>query len=119
MPLRLFSACGERGPLSGCGVRAPRCGGLSVADHGFWGAWASAVAAPRLQGTGSVVVARGLRCSLACGTFLDQASLVAQLVKNPPAKRETWVRPLGWEDPLEKGKATHSGILAWRIPWAV
>ena len=40
------------------------------------------------------------------------ASLVAQLVKNPPAMRETWVRSLGWEDPLEKGKATHSSILA-------
>ena len=47
------------------------------------------------------------------------ASLVAQLVKNPPAMRETWVRSLGWEDPLEKGKATHSSILAWRIPWTV
>ena len=45
------------------------------------------------------------------------ASLVAQLVKNPPALWETWVRSLGWEDPLEKGKATHSSILAWRIPW--
>ena len=44
-------------------------------------------------------------------------SLVAQLVKNPPAMRETWVQSLGWEDPLEKGKATHSSILAWRIPW--
>ena len=39
-----------------------------------------------------------------------------QLVKNPPAIWETWVRSLGWEDPLEKGKATHSSILAWRIP---
>ena len=39
------------------------------------------------------------------------------LVKNPPAMRETWVRSLGWEGPLEKGKATHSSILAWRIPW--
>ena len=47
------------------------------------------------------------------------ASLVAQLVKNPPAMRETWVRSLGWEDPLEKRKATHSSILAWRIPWTV
>ena len=47
------------------------------------------------------------------------ASLVAQLVKNLPAMRETWVRLLGWEDPLEKGKATHSSILAWRIPWTV
>ena len=43
------------------------------------------------------------------------ASLVAQLVKNPPAMQETWVRSLGWEDRLEKGKATHSSILAWRI----
>ena len=45
------------------------------------------------------------------------ASLVAQLVKNPPTMRETWIRSLGWEDPLETGKATHSSILAWRIPW--
>ena len=44
-------------------------------------------------------------------------SLVAQTVKNSPAKRETWVQPSGWEDPLEKGTATHSSILAWRIPW--
>ena len=47
------------------------------------------------------------------------ASLVAQLVKNLPAKREIWVRSLGWEDPLEKGKATQTSILAWRIPWTV
>ena len=47
------------------------------------------------------------------------ASLVAQLVKNPPAMWETWVRSLGCEDPLAKGKATHSSILAWRIPWTV
>ena len=46
-------------------------------------------------------------------------SVVAQLVKNLPALRETWVRSLGWEDRLEKGKATHSSILAWRIPWTV
>ena len=45
------------------------------------------------------------------------ASLVAQLAKNPPAMWETWVQSLGWEDPLEKGKATHSSILAWRISW--
>ena len=47
------------------------------------------------------------------------ASLVAQLVKKPPAMRETWIRSLGWEDPLEKGKAmaTHSSSLAWKIPW--
>ena len=47
------------------------------------------------------------------------ASLVPQLVKNPPAMWETWLRSLGWEDPLEKGKATHSSILARRIPWTI
>ena len=47
------------------------------------------------------------------------ASLVAQLVKNPPAMRETWVQSLDWEDPLEKGMATHSSILAWKIPWTI
>ena len=45
------------------------------------------------------------------------AFLVAQLVKNLPAMWETWVRSLGWEDPPDKGKATHSSIVAWRIPW--
>ena len=52
-------------------------------------------------------------------TLLEEAwaSVVAQLVKNPPAVWETWVRSLGWGDPLEKGKATHSSILAWRSPW--
>ena len=44
------------------------------------------------------------------------ASLVAQLVKNLPTMWETWVQSLGWEDPLEKGTATHSSVLAWRIP---
>ena len=46
-----------------------------------------------------------------------RASLVAQMVKNSPATRQTWVQSLGWEDLLEKGMATHSNILAWRIPW--
>ena len=46
-------------------------------------------------------------------------SLVAQLVKNLPAMWETWVRSLGWEDPLEKGRATPCNILAWRTPWTV
>ena len=45
--------------------------------------------------------------------------MVAQLVKNPSAMQETWVQSLGWEDPLEKGKATQFSILAWRIPWTV
>ena len=47
------------------------------------------------------------------------ASLVAQLVKNLPTMQETWVGDLGWEEPLEKGKTTHSSILAWRIPQTV
>ena len=47
------------------------------------------------------------------------ASLVAQLVKKLPAMWETWVQSLGWEDPPEKGTATHSSSLAWRIPWTV
>ena len=44
------------------------------------------------------------------------ASLVAQMVKNPPAEQDTWVQSLGWEDPLEEGMATCFSILAWRIP---
>ena len=44
------------------------------------------------------------------------ASLMAQLVKNPPAVLETWIQSLGWEDPLEEGMATHSSVLAWRLP---
>ena len=47
----------------------------------------------------------------------SKASLVAQRLKRLPAMQETWVRSLGWEDPLEKEMATHSSILAWRIPW--
>ena len=49
-------------------------------------------------------------------TIVCEYTLVAQLVKNPPAMRETWLLFLGWEDPLKKGKATHSSIPAWRIP---
>ena len=64
-------------------------------------------------------------CIICYVSFLDGlnvynwASLVAQLVKNLPAMWETWVQSLGWEDLLEKGKATHSSILAWRIPWTI
>ena len=47
------------------------------------------------------------------------ASLVAQLLKNLHAMQETWVQSLDWDDPLEKGKATHSSILAWKIPWTL
>ena len=52
-------------------------------------------------------------------TFTSWTSFVVQPVKNLPTVRETWVQSLGWEDPLEKGKATHSSFLAWRIPWTI
>ena len=55
--------------------------------------------------------------SLLEGLYFYWASLVAQLVNTLPAMRETWVQSLGWEDSLEKGTATDSSILAWRIPW--
>ena len=58
----------------------------------------------------SVALSNFLICNL------TTASLVAQVVKNPPAVRETWIRSLGWEDPLEEGLATHASIPAWRIP---
>ena len=48
---------------------------------------------------------------------ISWAFLMAQIVKNRPIKQETWVRSLGQEDPLQKGMATYSSILAWRIPW--
>ena len=51
------------------------------------------------------------------GAVVGGASLVAYLVKNPPAVQETWVRSLGWEDPLEKEMANHSSIIAWKILW--
>ena len=61
---------------------------------------------PDVDGTGS-------------GSLLDSilSTLLAQMVKNPPAMQEAWVRSLGWEDPLEKGMANPSSILAWRILW--
>ena len=58
----------------------------------------------------------GVNCRLSQISTPPPALLLAQLVKNPPAKWETWVRSLGWEDPLEEGMATHSSILDWKIP---
>ena len=55
--------------------------------------------------------------ALQADSFTSGASLVAQLIKKLPAVWETWVQSLVWEDPLEKGLATHSSTLAWRIPW--
>ena len=57
------------------------------------------------------------RLLIVVASLVAGSSLVAHLVKNPLAMGETWVQSLGWEDPLEKGMATHSSILAWRIPW--
>ena len=59
---------------------------------------------------------RSAREEIVCTLQDSWASLVAQLVKNPSAMQETWVRSLGWDDPLEEGMATHSSIVAWRIP---
>ena len=58
-----------------------------------------------------------IRLELQKNMIIIWASLVAQMVKNLPAMQGTWVRSLGWEDPLEKGMDTPSSILAWRIPW--
>ena len=69
----------------------------------------------KYQAGGCLVV-----CQVHCSCRLlkySNAGLVAQMVKNLPAVKETWVRSLGQEDPLEKEMATHSSILAWRIPW--
>ena len=54
-----------------------------------------------------------------CGIFYHnfRASLVAKMAKNLSPAQETWIRSLGWEDPLQKGMATPSSILAWRVPW--
>ena len=56
-------------------------------------------------------------CAIKLHTIHIDHSQITQMVKNPAAMRETWVQSLGWKDPLEKGKATHSSILVWRIPW--
>ena len=76
---------------------------------------------PAMQGTPGSIPGSGRSTGEGIDYPLQYAwsSLVAQLVKNPPAMWETWVQSLGWEDPMEKGKATHSSILAWRIPWTL
>ena len=67
--------------------------------------------------TGVVIKRENWGTTLVVKFPFRNSSLVAQIVKNPAAIQETWVRPLVQEDPLEKGMATHSSILAWRIPW--
>ena len=67
---------------------------------------------------GYVILSKVVPCPLpSCFMLFSRASLVAQRLKRLPAMQETWVQSLGWEDPLEKEMATHSRILAWRIPW--
>ena len=89
----------------------------------FWGFPGGSAGKESACNAGDLGSIPGLRSSLGEGKGYplqcSGASLVAQLVKNPPAMRETWVQSLGREDPLEKGKATHSSILAWRILWTV
>ena len=76
---------------------------------------------PAMQETPGSIPGSGRSAGEGIGYSLQYswASLVAQLVKNLSAVQETWIQSLGWEDPLEKGKATHSSILAWRMPWTV
>ena len=76
---------------------------------------------PAMQETPSLIPGLGRSAGEGIGYPLQYswASLVAQLVKNLPAMWETWVRSLGWEDLLKKGKATQSSTLAWRISWTV
>ena len=76
---------------------------------------------PAMQETPGSIPGLGRSAGEGIGYALQHswAFLVAQLVKNPPAMQETWVRSLGWEDPMEKGMPTHSSILAWRISWTV
>ena len=66
---------------------------------------------------GFQVLSIGLKPFVCYSCFIMGASLVVQRLKHLPAMWETWVQSLGWEDPLEKEMATHSNILAWRIPW--
>ena len=122
-----------------------------VVEHGLWALGLSSSLA--LYSTGSIVVAHGLGCSLACGisqtrdqtcvscigrqvvnhwttkeipiffffccgfSVIYGTSLVAQTVKPQSTMRATWVRSLGWEDPLEKETAIHSSTIAWKTPW--
>ena len=91
--------------------------------YSFWGFLHSSVGKESASNAGDPSLIPGSERPTGEGTGYplqySWASLVAQLVKNLPAMQETWVQSLGWEDPLGKGKATPSSILAWRIPWTV
>ena len=89
-----------------------------VAFHGFSGSSAGKESTYSAGDSGSIPVsARSPGEGIGYLFQYAWVSLLAQMVMNPPALWETWVQSLGWEDALEKGKVTHSSILAWRIPW--
>ena len=90
-----------------------------MTSHSSILAWRIPLASPSPWGHNESDMNERLTLSLYTVLLCVRGSLVAQLVKYPPVMRETWVPSLGWEDSLEKGKATHSSILAWRIPWTV
>ena len=93
---------------------------LANTDLGFPGSSAGKKSACNAGDPGSISeLGRSLGEGVGYPLQSSWASLVVKLAKNLPAMRETWVRSLGSEHPLEKGKATHSSILAWRIPWTV
>ena len=102
-----------RGFLSSCGRQASHCGGFPDSSVGKEPTYNA--------GDLGCIPGSGRSPGEGIGYPLQSSwsSLVAQLVKNLLAMRETWVRSLGWEDPLKKGTATHSSILVWRIPWTV
>ena len=85
--------------------------------HDGWNSKAQSRLSANLSGLGRFGLFTFYCLFLSDNLFNLWTSLVAQVGKNPPAMQETWVRSLGWKDPLEKGMATHSGILVWRIPW--
>jgi len=93
---------------------------ISIIYQGFPDSSVDKESACNAEDTGSIPGSwRSSGEGIGCPLQYSWASLGAQLVKNPPAMWETWVQFLCWEEPLEKGTATHSSILAWRIPWTV
>ena len=83
-------------------------------EEGFVWDWRTHTAKDEIENQQGPTAELGTLLLITCEGFPG-----AQPVKNPPAMREAWVRSLGGEDPLEKGKATHSSVLAWRIPWTL
>ena len=120
--LRLPYVAGTVGGTRLDGVLFPCSGDLisRIEDKGFPGSSAGKESTCN-AGDPSLIPGSGRSAGEGIGYPLQYSwtSLVAQLVKNPHAVWETWVGSLGWKDPLEKGKATHSSMLAWRVPQTV